>query len=232
MIYNNFSDIPKNKYQIIYADPPWQFNTWSNKGRGRCPKYNTMPVSKMAECFPVQEIIEKDCVLFMWGTWPRLKDCLKLMEEGWGFTYKTGVFDWGKVTKQSFKIFKAHCERQYTPTQEDYFEFLDQIVAMGTGYWSRGNSEFCLLGTCGKPKRKDRQPLVIDDDAFIARSIRQLLLRPRGRHSEKPAEIRERIIKLIGDVPRIEFFAREHVSGWDVFGDEVENEDASSDGIF
>jgi N6-adenosine-specific RNA methylase IME4 len=208
MIYTDFEKIPHNKYEIVYADPPWKFQTWSDKGRGRCPKYDTMTVEEMLEEFPLQNIIKEDCALFMWGTWPKLETSMELLNQ-WGFTYKTGVFDWGKVTKKSFKIFKEICEKQFTPTWEDYLDFLDNIVAMGTGYWSRSNSEYCLLGTTGKPKRIDRTPLVSDEDASLARSIRQLLLRPRGKHSEKPDEVRQRIVTMMGDIPRIELFDRD-----------------------
>ena len=44
-------------------------------------------------------------------------------------------------------------------------------------------------------------------------------------HSRKPAEIRERIVELCGDVPRIELFARERADGWDALGDEVDGMD-------
>lgn len=79
---------------------------------------------------------------------------------------------------------------------------------MGQGRWTRGNAEICLLCTKGKPKR-------------IAADVRQIIYAPIGEHSEKPNEARERIIKLVGDVPRIELFARQEASGWDCWGDEV-----------
>ena len=44
---------------------------------------------------------------------------------------------------------------------------------------------------------------------------------PVEQHSRKPAEVRERIVRLLGDVPRIELFARERVPGWDAWGNEV-----------
>ena len=53
----------------------------------------------------------------------------------------------------------------------------------------------------------------------------QVVLAPRGRHSEKPAVFRQRLIDLLGDVPRIELFARERVEGWDAWGDEVSDPD-------
>jgi len=221
LIFTEFEDIPKNYYNIIYADPPWQFKTWSNKGRGRCPKYNTLSVEQMLDVFPVKSITQDDCVIFMWGTWPKLKSALELLE-GWGFEYKTGVFDWGKVSKKGFDFFKQLCENSFSPTLEDYFSFLDEIIVMGTGYWSRGNSEYCFLGTKGKPKRKDRKSLIFEEETKIARAVRQLLLRPRTTHGKKPPEIRKRIIDLMGDIPRIELFARDTFDGWDVFGNEIE----------
>lgn len=50
---------------------------------------------------------------------------------------------------------------------------------------------------------------------------RQLVYAPRGRHSEKPAVVRELIVELCGDRPRIELFARDRVPGWEAWGLEV-----------
>lgn len=44
------------------------------------------------------------------------------------------------------------------------------------------------------------------------------------QHSEKPNEVRERIVTLMGNLPRIELFARQKVSGWDSWGNEVESD--------
>lgn len=79
------------------------------------------------------------------------------------------------------------------------------------GRWTRGNSEVCLLATKGKPKR-------------VNNAIDQLVFEPRGKHSQKPAIIRERIVQLVGDLPRIELFARQKTEGWDVWGNEVESD--------
>tara|TARA_Y100000114_G_C11581094_1_gene241094 strand:- start:48 stop:587 length:540 start_codon:yes stop_codon:yes gene_type:complete len=78
----------------------------------------------------------------------------------------------------------------------------------GLGYWTRGNPELCLLATKGKPSR-------------ISKSVRELVIEPRSRHSEKPNIIRDKIVELVGDLPRIELFARERVDGWDSWGNEV-----------
>jgi len=82
---------------------------------------------------------------------------------------------------------------------------------MGLGYWTRANAEICLLATKGKPKR-------------ISKSVRQVIDSPIEHHSKKPDETRERIVELMGDLPRIELFARQKTDGWDVWGNEVESD--------
>jgi len=78
----------------------------------------------------------------------------------------------------------------------------------GLGYWTRANPEMCLLATKGKPKR-------------LSKAVKQLIISKRQEHSKKPDEIRDRIIQLCGDLPRIELFARQKVKGWDYWGDQV-----------
>lgn len=79
----------------------------------------------------------------------------------------------------------------------------------GIGSYTRSNCEVCLIGIKGKPK-------------MASRAVSSALLAPVGRHSAKPPEVRERIVKLMGEVPRIELFARESTEGWDCWGNEVE----------
>ena len=81
---------------------------------------------------------------------------------------------------------------------------------VGLGHWTRANAEICLLATKGKPQR-------------ISKSVRQIIDAPIEQHSKKPNETRTRIIELMGDVPRVELFARERVEGWDAFGNEVDS---------
>lgn len=81
-------------------------------------------------------------------------------------------------------------------------------LAWGMGSWTRANTEPCLLATRGRPKR-------------VSAGVHQVVEAPLARHSEKPAEVRERIVKLAGDVPRIELFARQVVPGWDAWGNDV-----------
>lgn len=90
-------------------------------------------------------------------------------------------------------------------------------IFKGIGRWVMGNAELCLLATRGKPKR-------------ITKNIHQIVLSPRGIHSKKPDEVRNRIVKLMGDLPRIELFARQKSKGWDVIGDQTNkfNENSSN----
>lgn len=176
------------KYKIIYADPPWQYRVYSKKGKGRSAEnhYHTMNIDDIRS-LPVGEIADDDCVLFLWITFPCLKEGISVMES-WGFTYKTCGFNWVKRNKK----------------KDTYF--------MGLGFWTRSNSEVCLIGTKGHPKR-------------ISKAVAQVCDARVMEHSRKPAEIRERIVKLCGDVPRIELFARETVEGWDCLGDEIDGAD-------
>jgi len=82
---------------------------------------------------------------------------------------------------------------------------------VGMGYWTRANCEICLLATKGKPKRQSK-------------SVPQALVHTINKHSKKPDVIRHRIEELMGDLPRIELFARERTQGWDAWGNEVPDE--------
>lgn len=80
-------------------------------------------------------------------------------------------------------------------------------IYSGLGHWTNGNAELCLFAKKGAPKRK-------------AKNVKQIVLAPRGRHSAKPPEVRDRIVSLLGDIPRIELFARNTTPGWDVWGND------------
>lgn len=80
----------------------------------------------------------------------------------------------------------------------------------GMGFYTRMGSEACLIATKGKVKR-------------ISASVRAVIQAERLGHSRKPPEVRDRIVKLMGDIPRAELFAREQTPGWAVFGNQVEN---------
>ena len=114
------------RYDVIYADPPWSYQVWSNKGKGRSAESHYPTMQKTAiQKLPISDICQKDCVLFLWVTSPCLIEGLELIK-AWGFTYKTVAFTWIKQCRKSEKIF------------------------MGMGYYMRANAEYCLLATKGK----------------------------------------------------------------------------------
>ena len=83
----------------------------------------------------------------------------------------------------------------------------------GVGWYTKSNAEICLLGTKG-----NAHTLVKDN------SISQVIITPKTKHSRKPQEAREKIVQLVGDIPRIELFARQKIDGWDVWGNEVDSD--------
>jgi N6-adenosine-specific RNA methylase IME4 len=182
-------DNKNKKYNIIYADPPWQYKVWSKKGNGRSAEshYKTLGIKEIVNMKDfIKDISADDCVLFIWITYPCLKEAIQVIEE-WGFTYKTCGFAWVKRNKKANSWF------------------------WGMGYWTRANSELCLIATKGKIKR-------------ISRKVHQIIDTPIEEHSKKPAVVRDRIVELMGDLPKIELFAREKADGWDVWGNEVNSD--------
>lgn len=175
------------KYQIIYADPPWEYNDKCHAGqRGVSYKYNTIPVTDV-QTLPVAQVANDDALLFLWCPWPQMPEAFKVME-AWGFIYKTIGFLWVKMNKVKPTLF------------------------WGMGNWTRSNSEPCLLGIRGKPKR-------------ASAAVHSVIVDQIGRHSAKPPIVRDKIVELVGDVPRIELFAREKAQGWDAIGNEVDGLD-------
>lgn len=169
------------KYKIIYADPPWRYKHKVAHGAAE-DHYGVLGIEELKK-IPISKIAAENSVLFLWVTYPLLKEGLELIE-AWGFKYKTLAFQWVKTNKKS----------------DSYF--------LGTGFWTRSNTEACLLAVRGKNKRQSAK-------------VRQLVISPVREHSRKPDEVRERILELIGDESRIELFARQEAEGWDCFGNEI-----------
>lgn len=173
------------KYNIIYADPPWDFKYYSEKGaekKSAQRHYDCMKIEDIIN-LPIKSLAAKDCVLLIWVTYPFLEKSFEVIK-GWGFEYKTCGFTWVKKCKKS----------------DGWF--------FGCGHWTRANAEIYLLATMGNPKR-------------ASASVRQICDARIMEHSKKPPEIRDRIVKLVGELPRIELFARQYAEGWDCWGNEV-----------
>ena len=187
---------PNKKYNIIYADPPWSYRTWTAKGghKSASAHYKTMDIEDI-KSLPIQDICEKDCVLFIWVTFPNLIEGIDTLSS-WGFTYKTCGFVWVKTNKN------------YNINQTSFLPQDSFNTFYGLGYWTRANSELCLIGTKGKIRRQSN-------------SVHQIIYDPIREHSRKPECTRDKIVELMGDIPRIELFARQKHEGWDAWGNEV-----------
>jgi N6-adenosine-specific RNA methylase IME4 len=198
------------KYSIIYADPPWFYRDSAKAGkRGSVHKYPLLK-DKDLQQLPVKQIAAKNSVLFLWSTFPVLREALDLMAS-WGFRYVTIAFVWVKTAKNAFKNVVERYKHSHPLSLTDSCHN-ELSVFWGMGNWTRANVEICMLGTRGKIKRKDA-------------GVHQLIFHPRMRHSRKPDEVRQRIIKLMGRRKRIELFATEQVKGWDAIGLEIDGRD-------
>lgn len=198
-----FGTLKRRHYGAILADPPWAFQAWYAGGwrkradgsryysspSPRAAKYDTMSAEDIAG-MPVSDLCGENCVLFLWGCWPMLRHALAVMD-GWGFEQKSCAFVWMKANVRQMDMFRE-----------------DADPDMLLGYWTRSNSEFCLLGTRGKPKR-------------LHADVRQGIIAPRREHSRKPDGIHERIERLVAG-PYCELFARQKRKGWDVWGNQTD----------
>ena len=178
---------PPHKYNIIYADPPWDYgNTKNKEGEfwGMADKH--YPCMKFQDIcnLPIQNLAADDCYLFLWTTSPFLEKTFQVIKD-WGFQYCTVGFVWVKMKNDMSEVRKD-----------------------GLGKYTISNAEYCLICRKGKYWRE-------------ARNVQQIIQAPKTIHSEKPSGVRDRIVALVGDLPRVELFARQQVEGWDCWGNEV-----------
>jgi N6-adenosine-specific RNA methylase IME4 len=187
---NPFVGLPRHHFAAIYADPPWSFEVWSRdtgNGRSASAHYETQATKNISD-LPVGDLAASDCVLFLWACWPTIKDAFDVIA-AWGFEYKTCAFNWTKADNRQPDFFQAELPAQ-----------------VGMGYWTRANSEPCLLAIRGKPKR-------------LNADVRQGIIAPRREHSRKPAGVHEKIERLVAG-PYLELFARQSHPGWMTWGDQ------------
>ena len=167
---------PIGKFRIIYADPPWRYEHSKTTSRDIENQYPTMTLEQIC-LLPIADLADKDCILFLWATSPKLAEALQVMDS-WGFTYRTCMV-WVK----------------------------DKI---GMGYYARQQHELLLIGKVGNmyaPEPENRQSSVV--------------MSPRGKHSEKPAEFYGIIETMYPEESKIELFARTEKPGWKMWGNQL-----------
>lgn len=128
-----------HRFNVILADPPWEFRVYSGKGKDRSADrhYSTGGLAAI-KALPVEALAAENCALLMWAVMPELPGALEVIK-AWGFEYKTVGFTWIKQNKSGEGLF------------------------WGMGYWTRANAEVCLLATKGHPERmaKDVHQVVL-----------------------------------------------------------------------
>lgn len=186
-----FNGLCRASYGALLVDPPWPFRIYSGTdntpSRTAVDPYPVMSIADLMQ-LPVADLAKPDCVLFLWVVDAQLHRAIEV-GNAWGFLYKTRAFEWVKL-KQSLVA--------------KYGELAAADPVMGMGYWTRKQTESCLLFTRGKPAR-------------LSKSVRQVIAAPRREHSRKPDEQYERIEALVAG-PYCELFATHRRIGWAGWG--------------
>jgi len=191
LLQDVYPPLPQGKFDIIYADPPWDYGGKMQYDKSSIKdinigfardifissarfKYPTLKVAELKE-LPVQSVAAADVLLFLWTTGPHMHNAIEL-GSAWGFEYKTIAFVWDKM---------IHNPGRYTLSQ----------------------TEMCLVFKRGRiPTPRG------------ARNIRQLVQVPRGKHSEKPRAVIEGITAMFPTQNKLELFARQPHPGWENWG--------------
>jgi len=189
-----FPLLPNRKFQVIYADPPWDYGGKMQYDKSTIKsenmnfkrdifissasfKYPTLKLKELMQ-LDVNSIADDNCILFMWTTGPQFENSIKL-GVAWGFEYKTVAFVWDKM---------VHNPGRYTLSQTEF------VLAFRKGNFPTPRG---------------------------ARNVHQLLSAPRSKHSEKPVEIIKSITEMFPNQDKIELFARQNFFGWENWGLEI-----------
>lgn len=188
-----FEPLPDRRYGVILSDPPWHFDNWGRSGshKGAAAKYPCVKLCDLKR-IPVADVAEKDCVLFMWATFPMLPEAHELLS-AWGFKHKTG-FAWHKKTKHGKSAF-------------------------GTGYVLRSAAEVLLVGTRGKPKPLNRSTRNVIETVEDADNCIEAMVR---EHSRKPDVQYEIIENLFPGPYLEMFARQRWSDNWDAWGNQTE----------
>lgn len=192
--------LPAGQFGLIYVDPPWSYEMYSDKGYEKSPDkhYGCMSMGELkAMRDEVLFATAPNAVCVMWGTFALLPEALDLMAT-WGFQYKTGG-PWNKLTKTG-------------------------KPAIGTGYVLRSSAELFLIGTVGRPRIKNRGQRNVLFTGDVVDDLRELSMgisSVRREHSRKPDEMPSALEALF-DGPYLEMFARTERPGWTVWGNQTD----------
>lgn len=196
MIFNKFDDMVGRGYSVVLADPPWAYAGDPYKDQAAGKHYKCLGVMDMATQFPLLKIMSKPAVALIWATSPLLHDAIEFIELN--HLYFRGVARvWVKTTKDG-KIINGQGVRP-------------SIIKPTTEYLLAASTM-----RAGRPL-----PLLTEAMGQVVLAARPSKADGATIHSAKPDVFRDDIVKLFGNVKRVELFARKAVKGWDSFGNEV-----------
>lgn len=183
------------KYQIIYADPPWRFSQGIHCRKSFVNNHNV----KEELNIHYQTMSDNDIINLSVSTIADEKCVLFLWTTDAHLEIAIkAINNWGfKYKTVAFVWSKKKNGKQ----------------AFTVGKWNLKSCEICLLATKGTAHK-----------LMKSFKVRQLVESERTEHSSKPIEVRNRIVEMFGDIPRVELFARQKTEGWDVWGNEVESD--------
>lgn len=187
-----------NKYKILYGDPPWLYGNFSNAGpsiayisEGKTLRHESKYGITPYDGMPIEEI-------------KKLPIENMAEDDSVLFLWVTyPCLQWGMDVIKAWGF-------EYKTVAFTWVKKNRNGVGwyLGLGNYTRANAEICMLATKGKGLKVQNK------------TVRQICDLPLTKHSQKPNEIRNRIIKLFGDLPRIELFARTKIHGWDTWGND------------
>lgn len=184
--------LPEGPYDIIVADPPWSYGFGFAGTGGAQYQYPTMTQKALfALGDDVWNVSHSDTYLCLWSTSPKLPEALALMD-AWQYQFVTTLFTWVKTNA-------------------------DGSVYSGLGFHTNQNPEFVLLGKRRTYDERGRVAYLARRER-LARNVKAVIMAPKGRHSEKPAEMYRRLIRLYEAERRIDLFGRAGRPGFDTWG--------------
>ena len=195
-------------FGLLVSDNPWPYdNNRDHKASLGGTPYPQMTIRDLCSLRPlIDRVVNKDSVLLLYATMPKLPEALQVMA-AWGYTYI--CCPWVLV--------------KLNPTGSVEMQGKDVVlkggVYSGLGSYTAGNAELLLMGKRGKGCSRQ------------SKSMKQIVFAPRGAHSSKPEEIRNRIEQVWPDIPKLELFARPpvRIKGWLKLGNEISGNDIRED---
>lgn len=182
------------KYKVIYADPAWSF---TNKNTGGTMKSGA---ASQYKTLSLNDLKKLDI--------PSISEDNCVLFMWWVNSQPQEALELVKAWGFTIKNMNGFLWVKLTAKLKLWF---------GMGFWTRACSESMLIAVKGKPKRINASIRAVIKTGEVIEAV-------NTKHSKKPSVFADRIVELMGDVPRVELFARDRKDGWSCWGDEIESD--------